>query len=677
MDLKTTEEFMLLDSLFLLKKELQRYLLLKQFKNECSNILNTYETKQTQQDIYTSIFPKWFMNNKNDLSKDPVIPYNPTNFDQLQIDLKNVYNITKTAELIYKLDIKNKCNKMIENMATQNNIINNIDPKIEKLNNYIYFTIIINKSPINLNLTKMGIHKNCYKKLKNKYINKYINKTDLYNLIFAILIRYNTLESNNQQLAVLPDFYTELYNLGFNCELFASSLNCHAKMKYFCSLYPDLDKYFNCIGNFNTIHINNYGELFVANPPFDESIMLNMSIKLVKILQQKLCLNIFLTIPVWDEKPEYGDYKALTVLKRSNYIKYLKKIDKRNALFFDYYANRYITPCKIYFILLQNNSGEIKYPKLKNTIVKLINKYFIESKYSIIKPLIGGNNDKNNMIIIKTIHHIKKQKFKVNLIYKKNPSKYIIEHNISYYLPIKYNTKMLIYEYISSMEPILLNILSNKHIDNILLIDFTNITVKDKSASLTYIYDRLKWNFNALFTILLKINPFYNINIKYLLEPPQDSKDLNNKYDLIFLSGNIEYNKLLTVKYFQEHFNHILHIKQMIYLLNFQKIGGTCIYLISTCNTLVYHQIITLLNNYYKTLYLFKNKRFQTSLTYIICSNFLGISNKDMTKLNNTNKKLTLLNQNIFDQKLRIQFNINNTIDYNTETDLFLHNFTF
>jgi hypothetical protein len=46
-----------------------------------------------------------------------------------------------------------------------------------------------------------------------------------------------------------------------------------------------------------------------------------------------------------------------------------------------------------------------------------------------------------------------------------------------------------------------------------------------------------------------------------------------------------------------------------------------------------------------------------------------------MTKLNNTNKKLTLLNQNIFDPKLRIQFNINNTIDYNTETDLFLHNF--
>ena len=64
--------------------------------------------------------------------------------------------------------------------------------------------------------------------------------------IMCLILRYNTLESYNQQLAVNPEFYEFLKRKHkTNFELFASSLNCN--YDNYCSLFYDLEKEFNSL----------------------------------------------------------------------------------------------------------------------------------------------------------------------------------------------------------------------------------------------------------------------------------------------------------------------------------------------------------------------------------------------------------------------------------------------
>jgi hypothetical protein len=101
--------------------------------------------------------------------------------------------------------------------------------------------------------------------------------------------------------------------------------------------------------------------------------MTNMSLKFIESMKNKDNeLSILITIPAWDN-PEYGEFKALELLKKSGYIQYIEKLDKSRAKFFDYFKNKFIYPCSIYIILLQNEKGAKKYPlsqKLKNILVK-------------------------------------------------------------------------------------------------------------------------------------------------------------------------------------------------------------------------------------------------------------------------------------------------------------------
>jgi phosphorylated CTD-interacting factor 1 len=100
-------------------------------------------------------------------------------------------------------------------------------------------------------------------------INRKINDSFI-KLVMCIILRYNSLESYNQQLAILPDLNKYLHNkYNINFELFASSINCF--YGNYCSLFFDLEKYFGSNGNFNLLNIKK--GFYVANPPFDEEII--------------------------------------------------------------------------------------------------------------------------------------------------------------------------------------------------------------------------------------------------------------------------------------------------------------------------------------------------------------------------------------------------------------------
>jgi len=356
--------------------ELKRYYLIQEIKKEC---IDFFEAKQLNINV-SNIIPRWIMLNlPNIKNSDPILPYNAINNSQLKKDLyyflDKKYSYAQIDSIIQELDLTGKFNNAVKNLQNfiKSNLYkdnkNNITISHKLLNDFYYFTLINIPKELEINF-EIKLHKNVYQKLNKKYIKSDIN---IQTLLCCIIIRYQALESYNQQLAVNPEFYkylNEKYNVEF--ELFGSSINCF--FKNYCSLFYDLEKYFGSHGYFNYINIKK--GFYVANPPFDEQIMKNMSLQFINFLDKsKFDLSILITIPVWDVE-NYGLYEALDILKKSKYVKYIENMKKKRTSFYDYYKNKAdISPCNIYFILLQNKKGEEKY-NIKDNLKNILLQFF-------------------------------------------------------------------------------------------------------------------------------------------------------------------------------------------------------------------------------------------------------------------------------------------------------------
>ena len=317
--------------------------------------------------------------------------------------------------------------KIIKNFKNSN-LFTKYNKLLEIEKKYINSKFMILKIKYNNHLEKEYININRINTLHIKFnINLYNKLLKIYNintgkdinfkpdkvfdkLCFCIASRYYTLESYNQQLAVVGSFYEILrqkFNIDF--ELFASPFN-HYYNNY-CSLYSDIEEIFNSKGQFN--HINLEKGFYVANPPFDNYIMENMSNKLINFLDNSNEeLGFVITIPAWDKNEKlYGKYKTLEILKNKKYLKYIRKIPKNKALFVDYITEKIIHPTDVYVIVLQNEKLYDKYPISKELFDKLIDDYWINIKKNDIQ--FGGkykfsNNIKefnnNNLKKINKIH---------------------------------------------------------------------------------------------------------------------------------------------------------------------------------------------------------------------------------------------------------------------------------
>ena len=362
--------------------ELKRFLLIKNIKKESAHffIQHNFNPK-----ILNNILPRWIMlqlSNKTELV-DPLLPFNGNNNIQL---IKDLYYLTDKKlsyetinDTINKLNLKKKFNDSIINIKhfidsdfykkNKNNII----VKITYKNNFYYFTMDIKIRDIEfakLKYLNFKLNKNILEKLLYNS-NNILDKENINN-IMCIILRYNTLESYNQQSAVLPKFYNFLnqqYKINF--ELFSSSINF--SFNNYCTLFYDIESKYGSLGNFNNIILKR--GFYVANPPFDETIMNNMSNKLIYFLNNSSePLSIFITLPAWD-KIEYGEFYALELLKKSPYITYIEKLNKERILFFDYHKNEYYNLTDAYFILIQNDNGKIQHP-ISNILKNIILDFF-------------------------------------------------------------------------------------------------------------------------------------------------------------------------------------------------------------------------------------------------------------------------------------------------------------
>lgn len=457
--------------------ELKRFDIVSKIKE---NIGIIFQKHKLNIDV-NKILPRFIMNQfvKKSYFVDSLLPYNASEFTQLHEDLyflsNKKLNSKKIESLIKELDLKNKFNEAIKELKQFINdhikIKNkSVDYRVEENedNVHYYFKLIIEDQSYlkfihKFNFSQLKINKKLYEKMKNNYILGSGKFSFFKILIQCLIIRYHTLESYNQQLAINPHFKEYLhkkYSVDF--ELFASSINCY--YQNYCSLFYDIEKYFQSKGFFDNISIEK--GFYVANPPFDNKIMENMSKQFVKALKQsKEPISILITIPEWDKK-EYGGFKSLELLKESKFITFQKIIPKKKARFFDYYEDKVVYPVSIYLIILQNEAGKKKHP-IDNEFQNNIEKYFNSSssikvgdnhskKKNIENSISSNNKDEivnmyqippKNSYLSFEVNFPKEYSWKKDLIILKNPLDYRSLFERNYYSNISLINKKFLLSY--------------------------------------------------------------------------------------------------------------------------------------------------------------------------------------------------------------------------------------
>lgn len=327
----------------------------KPLKRTLSNILSNfifsqYRKKNNSVDIF---FPEV---TEIDFIEDVIKDY--LNINNLSIN--NIKHFSKEFLNRYKSNYQDFLVKRI-NLKNTNIVIftKNINIKTSK------FIKLLPYNSSNKDY-EVILYEERYNQLKERfYIKNPSIKTHFNEILYCILLRYNTLGSNNNQLAVSPktmNKFSKNYDLAF--ESFASAIN--AKSEYFCSIYYDLEKYFGSFGNF--FDCNFIEGCYNFNPPFQEDII-NLGIeKIISDMSKSMIKNkkltFIITIPVWDTegREKFGiinNHKDMPIIKKIKECSFLKKIDaisKENFDYHDYIYNltKNVTIQNTYMIILSN-----------------------------------------------------------------------------------------------------------------------------------------------------------------------------------------------------------------------------------------------------------------------------------------------------------------------------------
>ena len=384
----------------------------------------SFQKKKNFTRTLTGIFSSWIFVqfSRNDCNKDPLIPSGNIDNESLEVTLYNMIQNPndseeiklqkkkKVKESLEKLNLNKFCNDAVELLQKykkskyyleKKEDYNIIKSKVicNKNNKYLYkFTI---KLPFILNINLYTIINNIlisvdvYNNLKNKIIdNKYFkekiknnttdNEKELDKIIWILLLRYNILNSENHQLSLTENIFTNLKDKhGFNCELFSSSFN--SNLDYYCSIFSDIEKYVGSYGSFYNFEM--IEGCYTFNPPFENKIMekavdnIFRDLTIAKLNNRKLL--ILLTIPIWDlntlkmidEKIpniEYEEYNTINLLKSSEYLIDIVPYSRRKFTYIDKLNNNYKnkTLSNTYVITLGTNVIINKINYLKNIFEK-------------------------------------------------------------------------------------------------------------------------------------------------------------------------------------------------------------------------------------------------------------------------------------------------------------------
>jgi len=253
-----------------IEKELCREIEFNKIRKKFADILISFNAKPKKDDLKTNsdkILVRFIFNNyskKFKSAKDGIFHYTK---DDIAFDINYVFDISlKDAKKIAaKLNIIELFKEAITKIK-----------KIKPTNKKHYIKTINDTSVIFSNAVyNFILPKVIYNKLSERYHqykakNTHTHKLD--DLVFIVLLRYNTLNSGGHQWGmplVIKDRFKEL-NINFEC--FASSLNHY--YYYYCSMFYDVEKYFMSLGPFQ--NITYISGNYMANPPYEISLLDNI-----------------------------------------------------------------------------------------------------------------------------------------------------------------------------------------------------------------------------------------------------------------------------------------------------------------------------------------------------------------------------------------------------------------
>ena len=313
-----------------LKMEKNVFFYLDKFKYNVINIIyNSYNShkKIIKIDNIIDLFIKWYLNSYS-VSKS----YIPDTFNILS-DLEYAKN--KYILNICIQDIQDKINKEI--LILKENISFNTPVNI-----YKYYPIF--------SITQ-------YNLLKKKYT----GTNDTFNYHLNLLSElYSFMGGINNHLSVPPELILDDY-----FELFGTPIN--TKNNY-CSPFQIEKDYFNSYGSFFDFQFFP-NCTYIANPPFDETIMYNMSLYIINRLDNINNINIIIILPKWD------NFKCYNELIVSKYMKNNMILKKNIIKFYNYYNDKYVNIVDCYALFLTNNSINNDTNDTNNIFTNFINKW--------------------------------------------------------------------------------------------------------------------------------------------------------------------------------------------------------------------------------------------------------------------------------------------------------------
>jgi hypothetical protein len=174
-------------------------------------------------------------------------------------------------------------------------------------------------------------------------------------MLYMYAYRYASMNVPTMSLAVSPE---QIKRWRIEIELFGSLFNT---VKPYAGAFSDEPL---CLGNFFDLSFE-AGRTYLANPPYDETLMERMAKRLVEVLGEVETLTIYVVIPVWDPegrkklnlKPG-GKFKAYDLLLKSPYVKASEV--RRNMQFYDYFTQSMVRPTPVRVMVLSNQDLELQ-----------------------------------------------------------------------------------------------------------------------------------------------------------------------------------------------------------------------------------------------------------------------------------------------------------------------------
>ncbi len=305
------------------------------------------------------VLSRWVMNEKRHAYRDPLLPDGYLAYLIIS-DVKDLHHDSEVEVKFTPNDIFKLCQKTLQDFRSSTPPVDVMCHKKSVSGRFVEMVRVTVSCP-SLDFDKMlDIPEPIFNRLS-----LLLGEDE----VISLALRYDALNSLNNQLALDPDL-TDMIHRRFDVkgELFASAFNMHYLNESpqtplpICSLFPDLEVKAGSVCSFFDFEPRKEG-FYISNPPYDLLLMEAMSARILRWLSSDMKLAFFSVLPVWDpegieeltkEKSSYGEFKGLTLLKKSPYFKLLKTLPQSKACFVNKMTSRYIYPCNIHFILVAN-----------------------------------------------------------------------------------------------------------------------------------------------------------------------------------------------------------------------------------------------------------------------------------------------------------------------------------